>query len=207
MAINNLNQLSEIQLDTLKEIGNIGAGNAITSLSSLLNMRIDMSVPVVRILDLNEATCIMGGPEKIVIGVLVKLYGDIEAIMVLILDRDFAYMVLNTLLGECTPDWSKLTLIQISAIAELGNIMISSYCVSISSLSDLNIKTSIPSVTVDMAGAILSVAAIEMSTVSDKVIFIEDVYAGGAHDYSSNMMLIPSIDSLNRLMQKLGINL
>lgn len=203
----NLNQLNEMHLDVLKEIGNIGAGNAATSLSQMLNTAVDMTVPTVRILDINDAATALGGPENAVVGILTKLYGDIEGIMMFIIEQDFAKTALHALLGEETIRYDKLSEIELSAISEIGNIMISAYTGSISTLSMLNIKTSVPAVTVDMVGAILSVPAIEMSSVSDKIIFIQDDFLSQKNDVSANMLLVPSMESLSKLMKQLGIDL
>jgi chemotaxis protein CheC len=68
-------------------------------------------------------------------------------------------------------------------------------------------KASVPAITVDMVGAILSVPAIEMGTVSDKIIFIQDNFMGNANETTANMLFVPSIDSLNRLMKALEIEI
>lgn len=195
-----------MHLDVLKEIGNIGAGNAATSLSQMLNEEVDMTVPVVRILDISDAANALGGPENAVIGILAKLYGDIEGIMMFIIGQDFAKSVLTALLGVQDISCDHLTEMELSAISELGNIMISAYAGSISTLSQLNIKTSVPAISVDMVGALLTVPAIEMSSVSDKIIFIQDDFLSKDKNVTSNMMLIPTMDSLSRLMRKLGID-
>lgn len=203
----NLDQLNEMHLDVLKEIGNIGAGNAATSLSQLLNTTVDMTVPTVRILDINDAATALGGPENVVIGILTKLYGDIDGIMMFIIEQEFAKTALEALLGEKTVQYEKLSEIELSAISEIGNIMIAAYTGSISTLSGLRIKTSVPALSVDMVGAILSVPAIEMSSVSDRIIFIQDDFLNRKNDVSAKMLLVPTMESLRRLMEQLGINL
>lgn len=207
MPIVNLDQLNDMHIDVLKEIGNIGAGNAATSLSQMLNAEIDMTVPNVRILDINDAATALGGPENAVIGILAKLYGDIEGLMMFIIEQDFAKTVLTSLLGVQDVSCESLTEMELSAISEIGNIMISAYAGSISTLSQLNMKTSVPAISVDMVGALLCVPAIEMSSVSDKIIFIQDDFLSESKDVTSNMLLVPSMDSLSRLMRKLGIEL
>ncbi|MDU7337011.1 MAG: chemotaxis protein CheC [Clostridium sp.] len=202
-----IDELNDIHLDVLREIGNIGAGNAATSLSQMLNAEVNMSVPKVRILDISDAATALGGPENPVIGILAKISGDIEGLMMFIVGQSFAGSVLEALLGEKQVSYAALTEMQLSAISEIGNIMISAYLGSISTLSQMVIKSSVPAIAVDMAGALLSVPAIEMRTVSDKIIFIQEDFISSANDITSNMMLIPSMDSLNRLMQKLGIQL
>jgi chemotaxis protein CheC len=207
MSIENLEQLNEVHIDVLKEIGNIGAGNAATSLSQMLNTPVDMTTPSVRILDIDEAANALGGPENVAIGILAKLRGDVEGFMMCIIEQDFATNVIGSLLGEEEVRCDNLSEMELSAISELGNIMIAAYTGSISALSQMNIKGSVPAITVDMIGAILSVPAIEMSSVSDKIILIEDDFVSGNDDVTANMLLVPTIDSLNRLMEKLGIAL
>jgi len=207
MSIQNLEQLNEVHIDVLKEIGNIGAGNAATSLSLMLDTPVDMTTPVVRILDINDAANALGGPENAVVGILAKLDGDIEGIMMFIIQQNFAKSVITALLGVEDVSCDQLSDMELSAISEIGNIMIAAYTGSISTLSQMQIKSSVPAITVDMVGAILSVPAIEMGSVSDKIIFIEDDFISGDKDVTANMLLVPTIDSLNRLMQKLGIEL
>ena len=207
MAIESFNQLNEIHLDVLKEIGNIGAGNAATSLSQLLNRQVDMVTPVVRILDISEADRALGGPETPVVAILVKLRGDISGMMMFVIEREFTQSLLETLLGESRVSCGNLSEMESSALSEIGNIMIGAYAASVATLSNLVIKTSVPAVTVDMAGALLTVPAAEMSSVSDKIIFIEDDFLSSSKTISANMMLIPDLQSLNKLMNSLGIQL
>lgn len=204
MSIQKLEQLNDMQIDVLRELGNIGAGNAATSLSELLNVKVDISLPNVQILDINDAVQTLGGPENVIVAILAKLYGDLEGIMMFIIERNFANNIVEHLLGQ-EFDGEKLTEIQLSAISEVGNIMIGAYSGSISTLSQLKVKASVPSVTVDMVGAVLNVPAVEMNSVSDKVIFIQDNFFDDSQ--SANMLFVPSIDSLNRLMKQLGIEL
>lgn len=206
MSIQNLEQLNDMHIDVLKEIGNIGAGNAATSLSQMLNVKVNMTTPIVRILNIDDAVTALGGPENVVIGILAKLYGDIEGIMMFIIEQSFAKSVVKSLLGQDV-SCDQLSEMELSAISEVGNIMIAAYSGSISTLSQLNFKASVPAVTVDMVGAVLSVPAIEMGSVSDKIIFIEDDFLSENNDTTANMLLVPSIESLNRLMQQLGIEL
>lgn len=207
MAIENFGQLNEMHIDVLREIGNIGAGNAATSLSQMLNREVDMATPVVRILDIRDADRALGGPETPVTAILVKLHGDIGGIMMFVIEQEFTQMLLETLLGETWEEDRKLSEMEYSALSEIGNIMIGSYAASIASLSGLEIKISVPAVTIDMAGALLTVPAAEMGSVSDKIIFIEDDFLSASRTISANMMLVPDLASLNKLMNSLGIQL
>lgn len=207
MAIENFGQLNDVQIDVLKEIGNIGAGNAATSLAQMLNREVHMAMPVVRILDIRDADRALGGPETPVTAILVKLYRDISGIMMFVIEQEFVRMLLEALLGTARTEDKKFSEMEYSALSEIGNIMIGSYAASIASLSGLEIKLSVPAVTTDMAGALLTVPAAEMGSVSDKIIFIEDDFLSASRSISANMMLVPDIASLNKLMNSLGIQL
>jgi chemotaxis protein CheC len=207
MTIENLSQLNETHIDVLKEIGNIGAGNAATSLSQMLNREVDMVTPTVRILDISEADKALGGPETPAVAILVELYGDIRGIMMFVIEQEFTQSLLEALLGEDQANCRDLSDMEYSALSEIGNIMIGSYAASIAALSNLEIKISVPAVTADMVGALLTVPAAEMGSVSDKIIFIEDDFLSSNKTISANMMLIPDIESLNKLMASLGIAL
>jgi chemotaxis protein CheC len=207
MAIKDLGQLNEMHIDVLKEIGNIGAGNAATSLAQILNQKIDMVTPKVRILDIAEADKALGGPETPVVAILVELYGDIRGIMMFVVGESFAKSLMSGLLGEEKPDCLHLSDMENSAFSEIGNIMIGSYTAAIASLSNLEIKISVPAVTADMVGSLLTVPAAEMGSLSDKIIFIEDDFVNSGNTITANMMLIPSLQSLSKLMNSLGITL
>ena len=74
----NLDELNEIQYDVLKEIGNIGAGNATTALSKMLDMKMDMSVPNVALIPFDEIGSLIGSEEEIVVGILLGMEGDVN---------------------------------------------------------------------------------------------------------------------------------
>ena len=204
MPIRDIDQLNEMHIDVLREIGNIGAGNAATSLASMLDRRVNKTTPMVRILEVNDAISMLGGPENVVIAILAKLYGDLDGIMMFIIKQDFAQTVLQTLLGhEVSCD--HLSEMDLSAISEVGNIMVAAYTGAIGSLSQLNIKSSVPAITVDMVGAVMNVPATEMPSVSEHVIFIEDDFLGDDDKMTANTLFVPTLDSLNKLLQQLGI--
>lgn len=207
MAIKDFSQLSDMHIDVLREIGNIGAGNAATSLASMLNRQIDMKTPTVRIMDISEVDKAMGGPETPMVAILVEVLGDIHGVMMFVIGHTFTESLLHSLLGEGKVDCMNLTEMQRSALAEIGNIMIGSYVSAISSLANLTINVSVPAVTADMIGSLLTVPAAEMGATSDKIIFVEDDFRGMNETITANMMLIPSLDSLSILMNGLGIAL
>lgn len=208
MSIKNIESLNSMQMDVLKEIGNIGSGNAATSLSTMLGSPIDLAVPTVKALDYNETVNLLGGPENIVIGLLIRLSGDISGMMMYLLQTPFANAVVGGLYGKKLSDLSSdIDDMDRSAICEIGNIMAGSYMNAISALTGLNINISVPDFCVDMAGAIMSVPVVEFAQISDKVLFIDDHFTIRNDEIRSNMILIPELDSLETLFRGLGIEI
>jgi chemotaxis protein CheC len=193
-------------MDVLTELGNIGSGNAATSLSNLVGKEIIINVPKVKILGFNEAVDFVGGPENLVVGVLIKLLGDIEGLILYIFEKNFVSTILNTFFGKKFDINIKLDDMDESTLKEIGNIMASSYVNAIGSMTDLFIDISVPSICVDMAGAILSVPAIEFAKLGNKVLFIDDSFSIGEDIIKSKMILVPEMDSLYLLFKKLGVD-
>ena len=206
MAIQNVEQLQEMHLDVLKEIGNIGSGNAASSLSTFLQTPTDIVVPVVRLLDFNETVNFLGGPENITIGMLVNIVGDINGMMLYILEEEFASQLTTTLFGMGVEDITNLNEMERSLISEVGNIMSASYINAIASLTGMTIDISVPNLTTDMVGALLSVPVIEFAQVGNKVLFIDDGFTIGGKQIKSNMILVPEMASLETLFTRLGVS-
>lgn len=201
-----LNDISVMQYDVLKELGNIGAGNATTALSKLINSRIDIGVPNVRLCDFTQLTSIIGSEEEIVVGILLMLKGDISGMMMFILERDVARQLIN-LMG-LKGDSYMFDEMELSAIQEVGNIITGAYLSSLSDMTHLTIDVSVPLLQIDMVGALLSVPAVEFSKIGDKVLLIETKFIDDKKTGSSikgYYILIPDIDSYDKILESLGM--
>lgn len=207
MSKKSYEDLNDLQIDVLREIGNIGAGNAATTLSKMLSKKVDMTVPHVKIVDIQEIANILGGPENQVVGILFTISEDIDGMMMFILEQKFAHLIVNQLMGRDLESFSDFGEMDLSAIKEIGNIMAGSYINAISSLTNLLIHISVPSIAVDMAGAILSVPAIQFGKIGDKVLFIEEEFTGEGENVNSYLMLIPEMESLNKILKILGVEI
>lgn len=212
MSLKNMDQLNAMHFDVLREIGNIGQGNAASSLSQMLSQTIDISVPTVKLLDFNESVEYLGGPENVVLGMLVGLKGDINGMMLYVLQKSFANSMLKAVFGKEINDLTELDEMDLSFIREIGNILAGSYVNAISSLTGLTIDISVPTISIDMAGAILAVPAVEFAQIGNSVLFIDDsfIFGGSSSDNSevkSNMILVPELSSLETLFSRLGIEI
>lgn len=210
MALHDYNELNDMHIDALREIGNIGSGNAASSLAMMLAVQVDISVPVVRILDYEQVMDELGGPEQMIVGLLLCLDGDVNGMIMFLLHQEFANKLLESLLGEDPPDvgaQGEINEMAYSALQEVANIMAASYVNAIADLTGFTINVSVPSMCVDMLGAILSVPAIHYANISDKMIFIEDKFSGENLETPNHILLIPDVESLGKIMDRLGIEL
>jgi chemotaxis protein CheC len=199
-----LDNLNSMQIDVLKEIGNIGAGNAATALSQMISKRIDMDVPKVNILEFKDVAELVGGAESAVVGIYFKVTGDISGSIMFLLDKKSAKL-LTSLLMSIDEDNDQLNEMQVSALQEVGNILAGSYLSSLSALTGLNLVVSVPSLASDMAGAILSVPVILFGQVGDKVMLIETDFIEGSQHVKGNFFLVPDEDSFEILLKSLGV--
>jgi chemotaxis protein CheC len=199
-----IDDLNSMQIDVLKEIGNIGAGNAATALSKMNSKKIDMDVPKVNILEFKNVPDLVGGPEVAVAGIYFKVTGDITGSIMFLLDKVSAKQLTNLLMDRTEME-DNLDEMEISALQEVGNILAGSYLSSLSTLTNLTLVVSIPSLAIDMAGAILSVPVILFGQVGDKVMLIETDFFEGSNHVKGNFFLIPDEDSFEILLKSLGV--
>lgn len=203
-----LENIDDMQFDVLKEIGNIGAGNATTALAKLINSKLDMKVPKVEMVGFQELATVMGSEEDIMVAVLVTLSDDIEGMMMFLMDMKSAKYLIGQMLKSMGmemvfEDNDSLSEMEMSVVSELGNIISGSYLAALSGLLQLVINISVPYVAVDMAGAILSVPAIEFGKVGDKVLLIQTRF--GDDDVKGYFVLIPEEESYEKIMKALGL--
>ncbi|MCK9443594.1 MAG: chemotaxis protein CheC [Tissierellaceae bacterium] len=201
----NVDNLNNFMIDVLKELGNIGAGNAATALASMISKKVDMNVPNVRILEFNKVAEILGGEENLVVGIYFELTEDIVGNMMFALDMDSAVNLTNILFNR-KKESLDLDEMDISALSEIGNIIASSYANSLSTLTGLKIFISIPSISIDMAGAILSVPAIQYGHVADHALMIETVFEEDQNLVSGNLFFLPNLKSFEKILKALGVN-
>jgi chemotaxis protein CheC len=211
--VKNINDLNSIHIDVLREIGNIGAGNAATALAKLLNRKIDMDIPRVKIMDFREVSETLGGAELPVAGIILKVTGDLTGNILFVLKQQAAVILVNMLMGkpldsidDTDESYHEFDEMEISALKEIGNILAGSYLSSLSTLTNLNIAPSVPDLAIDMAGAILSVPAIEFGKVGDTVLYIETEFTEGDKRVVGDFFLIPDVDTYSVLMNALGVS-
>ena len=199
------NELNGLELDTLREIGSIGTGNAANALSSMLGCKVTIEVPEVKIMGYNEAIDWIGGPETVTAGVLARLEGEINGIILSIQHMEFINLVLQHMIGNGVEDYQYLTELEISALLEVGNIMISAFANAMAGLTDMKIRLTGPAFAVDMQGAIIAVPMAEFGGQSDYIMTIGADFICNGRKVPCRILLSPDVRSLNFLLKKLGV--
>jgi chemotaxis protein CheC len=195
-----------MQYDVLRELGNIGAGNATTALSQMINSKIDMKVPKVDLLEFKELSEIVGGAENLVVGILFTLEGQVDGMMMFMMNMDAARHLVNLLIGNAYEKPSgEFSDMEMSALNEIGNIIAGAYLSSLSSLTNILITSSVPYMAIDMAGAILSVPAIEFGKIGDKALLIETEFGDELQSVNGYFILIPTLESYGAILASLGL--
>jgi len=198
-------ELNELQLDAIREVASIGSGNAATALSSLLSQPIKISMPSVELMDYNKAVSILGGPETIAGGILVRLTGDMNGIILYLQELNFINMIMQSIFNKTVDSYESLGEMEISALIEIGNIGISSYINSLTAFVGMDVSLSVPAFCINMAGAMITVPMAEIGYESNKMMLLDGTFWCGGNEVSSKMLLVPDVNSLNELLIRLGV--
>jgi len=194
-----MNTLTDMQLDALRELANIGSGNAGTALGSMLGKSVDISVPTAAVLPLPEAVAIAGGPDEMRFGVVVPVVGDMDAIVVLLFPESDAQKLCGIYgIDPHTPDGT-------SMLGEVGNILGTNYINVLAQMVAMDLEPAPPQVVEDMLGAILQSVLIgrgdniETALILDSALEVEDEAC------SLSFLLLPADDGIRQLLERLGL--
>lgn len=197
--------LSQSQLDILKEIGNIGAGHAATALSQILLERVQMTVPAVSITPLTKASEIMGGGEQPVVGIYMKVFGDAPGKIIFLFTQAEALLLIENVAGAKHTSPHNFGEYEISALKEIGNIMTGAYLYALNSLTGLDYFSSVPAFACDMAGAILNTVLLDLGLMGDYSLLIETQFSLTHRQINGHFFLIPDPDSLELVLNTLDV--
>ncbi len=206
MAKFSLDQVNEMYFDVLKEIGNIGAGNATTAISNMLNLKVNMEVPKVEFLTFQELPTAISAEEETVVGIYLEVESDIGGSMMFLLKMESARYLVNHLMGRPDDYAEEFNEMDLSAIKEIGNIISGSYLSALSTMTNMVITSSVPYLAIDMAAAILSVPAIQFGQYGDNALLIQTEF-GDDVKIQGFFILMPDVESYDKILTSLGIAL
>lgn len=205
MGFNNLNELGAMHLDVLREIGNIGSGNAATSLSSMLNTTVEIEVPTISLINYENVSQYLGGKDNEVIGLALGLEADIDGVMLHVVQPKFASRIVNAFYPKEIQTLQDINEMDLSAVKETSNITTAAYVNSMASLTNTFINITPPMEYLDTVENVLKQASDRFDAIGHQVIYIDENLYIGDTQIKSSMILILQIDSLKKLFDKLGI--
>lgn len=204
----NFSQLTDGQLDALSELSNIGMGHAATALSQLIGETILIRVPQVTVTDVSQVPEILGGAEKVVVGITLQILGDARGTILLIFPRESAQRLVSRLLKKPTRGMV-LSEMEVSTLKEVGNILASAYLNALGSLLHITLIPSVPLLAHDMAGAIVDYLLIELSQTGDMALMLEAEFhdrSAGGNAVSGHFFLLPDPGSLHMILTAIGVS-
>jgi chemotaxis protein CheC len=199
------NKFADFQMDVLKEVGNIGAGHAATALSKLLNKPVDMLVPKVRMVSFEEIAESVGGAEQVVIAIFLRVEGETPGNLFFILALESAKKLLRKLVGIEVVDDEHYSEMELSALSEIGNILAGSYLSSLADFTQLYMYPTVPSLAIDMAGAILTYGLLQFGQMGDSALLIDTKFLDGNDEVEGHFFLIPDPESFDKIFTALGV--
>ena len=195
-------ELTGMQLDALKEISNIGAGNAATALSTLLGKSIDMEIPLVKVIDI-EGIYNNISLEQIVVGVLIEAKGEVTGNILFLFKEEVAFDVINKFIGasgECLGELGE------AVICEFGNIISSTYMNAISEFTGLSMIAGVPAIAHDIEGAVIPSMFIASVEDADKILEIKIILRGcNGEEVGADFYYLPKQDSLEKIFNSIGL--
>ena len=198
--------LNEMQLDVVKEIGNIGAGNACTALSVLLGTEVDMDVPNVHVLDFDSTSQYLGGGNNPILGIQIDVTDDLEGMMFHIVRKPFAERIINTFYEKHLEDLANPDEMDTSVLSEMANITSGAYANALATLTSLFVNIGAPIQKCATIGEVLKIPFNSMVKPGDKILVIDEEFEVDEKKISSNMLLVLEKNSLQKLFDKLGVD-
>ena len=192
-------EYTDLQLDALRELANIGSGKASTALSLLLERSVDISVPSVRALSFADAVDAIGDAESEMTGIVLGTVGELEGTVLLLVSPADADTICAILGVEPGSEYAP------SALGEVGNIVGSSYINALAEMTGMAIEPTPPATATDMLGAIVQSILASQAHAGDVALMLDSELAVEGSDCSIAFMLVPSEDGVGELLERLGL--
>lgn len=196
--------LTDMQISALKEVGNIGAGNAAIALSQMVEKKVDLSVPRAILVTLTSVPDLVGGPETAVAGVYLNITGDCSGSILLLLEKDSAGRLASLMVPE-EFDAPDIDVVKSSALQETGSILSGAYLSALGQLTGLFFKPSVPGFASDMAGAILDYVLVDLGETEEQVLVVETDFMVSGVTILGHLILFPDLGTLSTILDRLGV--
>jgi len=200
--------LNNVQLDTLKEISNIGMGHAATALSQMIGQTVRLTVPSVTITEISKVPDYLGGAEKMMVGITLQILGDARGSIMLLFPQESARRLLCSLLGK-QDDKLIMNEVNVSTLKEVGNILASAYLSALGNMLKKTLIPSVPMLAYDMAGAVVDYVLIDLSKTGDLAMMVETDFSGEPGQgipVKGHFFLLPDPSTLDIFLNAVGSN-
>ena len=195
-----MRQYTELQLDALRELANIGSGTAATALSAMLGQSVDISVPKAQALPLAEAVEAAGPAEQEITGIVLGIVGDMNATVLLLVPPADADAMCRMLGVEPDDEFA------LSALGEIGNIVGTSYINALASMTGMDIEPTPPATATDMLGALVATVLAGQAHAGDVALMLDSNLLVEGEDCSISFLLVPDQGGVEELLARLGLS-
>lgn len=202
-----IRDLKALQLDALKEVANIGAGHAATALSQMTDRRIMINVPEITITRLEDVPETIGDPDEVVAAVLMHMLGDLTGRTLFLLPEDNAKLLCDLLLKRTPGSTGGFDELEQSSLKEAGNILGGAYMNALSDFMGMMLLPSVPSLVVDLAGAVITTAYLNFGQDRDFVFCVETDFrfVEAGRTLNGHFLLLPDLASLKAIFDAVRI--
>lgn len=199
------NQLSDLQLDALREVGSVGAGHAATALSQLVGRPVDLTVPILQVMPVGDVPGLLGGREELVGAVYARLLGDIAGGVLFIAQRQASLALVDLLQGKSVGASKTFGHEEEALFTHTASVLISAYLAAVARMADLYLLPSKASFALDMVGAILQMATLEVGMKAESAVLVRTAFANDETRVEASLFFLPDPDSFEVLLGRLGV--
>lgn len=192
-------KINEYEEDMLKELGNIGTGNAVTALSMMLARPLDILTTKLDLVSYRDVDASLGRSEDAKVGILLEAEGDVKGMFLFLLDQSFAATALDWLLENKERDLTVMDEMEVSVFCELGNVMCGAYVNAMSQLLNMRIEVTVPEVCVDMGGAIFNAVVSHLIRAGDTLLMIDNQILLENELLCGQILFFPEMESMNKI--------
>lgn len=197
--------LSELQLDALREVGGIGAGHAATALSQLVDRPISLEVPRIELIDIVDVPNALGGAERLVGAVYARLLGDLSGGILFVAERNAVLALVDLLHGDDVGSTRSIGHEEEALFRHAASILIASYLAAVARLAGIDILPSGASMAFDMAGALIQALVTEIGGAAEQALMVRTSFLDETCTVEAGLFFIPQPSSLEVLLGRLGV--
>lgn len=198
-------ELNKLQLDALKEIGTVGAGNAATSLSKMIGKRVDITVPNAQVAPIEKVPSLVGGSEELITALIFEVNSNVNGVIMVLFSMEEAKKLSALLLSKPPESDGILDEMGISALKEVGNVLTGTYLNALAAITNLKITHSIPNYASDMLVSVLDGILIKLSLGAEDAIVVETEFGIEEKLVRGFILFIPDPDGLQTILRTLGL--